>query len=321
MMFNDEQFRLLLDAVPNGMMATDEAGVITFVNSEIEKMFGYSREELIGRGVEVLIPERFRAAHPGLRHHFAKSPQLRPMGQGRELFGLRRNAAEFPVEIGLNPFRSGDRLLVVACVIDIGERKRNEEHIQFIMHELSHRSKNLLAVVLGIANQTVRTGDVQKFESRLMALARCHDLLVEKGWEGALIEALIFAQLKPFADAADRIDAAGPLIMLHPEAAQNIGLALHELATNAMKYGALSSPEGRVVIRWDIDDQQTRRIFRLYWEERGGPPVSPPAHEGFGHRLLNRLGNETADTEVSLVFASEGVSWRFECDEQLIIRH
>ena len=92
MTFNDEQFRLLLDAVPNGMMVTDEAGVITFVNSEIEKMLDYSREELTGRGVEVLIPERFRAAHPGLRHHFAKSPQPRPMGQARDLFGLRRMA-------------------------------------------------------------------------------------------------------------------------------------------------------------------------------------------------------------------------------------
>jgi PAS domain S-box-containing protein len=308
--------------VPNGMMVTDEAGVITFANSQIEEMFGYSREELIGRSVEVLIPERFRAAHPGLRHHFTKSAQTRPMGQGRDLLGLRRIATEFPVEIGLNSFRSGDQLFVVACVIDIAERKRNEEYIQFIMHELSHRSKNLLTVVLGIASQTMGRGDLRKFEGRLMALARCHDQLVEKGWEGALIEALIFAQLKPFVDAADRIDAAGPSIMLHPEAAQSIGLALHELATNAMKYGALSSPEGRVVIRWDIDDQQTRKIFRLYWGERGGPAVSPPAHEGFGHRLLNRLGKEMmADTEVSLVFAPEGVSWQFECDEHLIIRH
>lgn len=95
-MLNDEQFRLLLDAVPNGMMVTDEAGVITFVNSEIEKMFGYSREELIGRGLEVLIPERFRAAHPGLRRHLAKSPQSRPMGQGRDLFGLRKKRHRIP---------------------------------------------------------------------------------------------------------------------------------------------------------------------------------------------------------------------------------
>lgn len=318
-MFDDEQIRLVLDAVPNGMMIADERGVIIFANSQIERMFGYSREELIGRDVEALIPERFRAAHSGLRGHFTMNPRPRPMGQGRDLSGLRKNATEFPVEIGLNPFYSGDRLLVAACVIDIAERKRNEEHIQFILHELSHRSKNLLTVVLGIANQTMRTGDVQHFESRLMALARCHDLLVEQKWEGAPIEALVSVQLKPFADAAGRIEAAGASIMLHPEAAQNIGLALHELATNAMKYGALSSPEGRVVIRWDIDDRQAR--FRISWEERGGPPVSPPVHDGFGHRLLKRLGQETANTDASLVFAREGLCWRFECDERMILRH
>ena len=159
------KLRLILDAVPNGMMVIDERGVIVFVNSHIEQMFGYSREELIGRDVEALIPERFRAAHPGLRRHYANRPQPRPMGQGRDLFGLRKNATEFPVEIGLNPFYSGDRLLVAACVIDITERKRNEEHIQFIMHELSHRSKNLLTIVLGIANQTMRSGDVQQFRT------------------------------------------------------------------------------------------------------------------------------------------------------------
>jgi two-component sensor histidine kinase len=160
--------------------------------------------------------------------------------------------------------------------------------------------------VLGIADQTMRSGDVQQFESRLMALARCHDLLVE--WEGAPIEALICAQLNPFADAADRVDAAGPSIILHPEAAQNIGLALHELATNAMKYGALSSPDGRVVIRWNVGDRQEQSVFQLSWEERGGPPVSRPAHEGFGHKLLNRLSEEMASTETGLVFAREGLA-------------
>jgi PAS domain S-box-containing protein len=315
------KLRLILDAVPNGMMVIDERGVIVFVNSHIEQMFGYLREELIGRDVEALIPERFRAAHPGLRRHYANRPQPRPMGQGRDLFGLRKNATEFPVEIGLNPFYSGDRLLVAACVIDITERKRNEEHIQFIMHELSHRSKNLLTIVLGIANQTMRSGDIQQFENRLMALARCHDLLVEEKWEGAPIEALLSAQLNPFADVADRIDAAGPSLTLHPEAAQNIGLALHELATNAMKYGALSSSEGRVVIRWDIDDRQAQKVFRFFWEEHGGPPVSPPEHEGFGHKLLKRFSKETANADVNLMFAREGLCWRFECDERLILRH
>ena len=259
----EEQFRLLFEAAPNGMIVTDHDGVITFVNKQTEKLFGYSREELFGRSVDVLVPERFQGAHPSLRAQFARQPETRAMGAGRDLYGLRKNKTEFPVEIGLNPFRSGDRVLVIASVVDITERKRHEEHIRFIMDELSHRSKNLLSVVLAVAHQTVEQatsfGEFQSnFESRLMALARSHDLLVEQGWSsGALIEALVFVQLKPFIDdPAARLDAAGPPIMLTPLAAQNIGLALHELAANAMKYGALSSREGRIVIRWELDDRQ-----------------------------------------------------------------
>jgi len=149
----EEQFRLLFEAAPNGMIVTDSDGIITFVNRHTEKLFGYSRGELIGRSVEVLVPERFQAAHPSLRSQFAGQPETRPMGVGRDLYGLRKNKTELPVEIGLNPFRSGDRLLVIASVVDITERKRHEEHVRFIMDELSHRSKNLLSVVLAIANQ------------------------------------------------------------------------------------------------------------------------------------------------------------------------
>ena len=323
----EEQFRLLFEAAPNGMIVTDDDGVITFVNRQVEKLFGYARGELIGRSVEVLVPDRFRGAHPSLRARFAGRPETRAMGAGRDLYGLRKNKTEFPVEIGLNPFRSGDRLLVVASVIDISERKRHEDHIRFIMDELSHRSKNLLSVVLAIAHQTVEQatsfGEFQaNFESRLMALARSHDLLVEQGWSGASIEALIFAQLKPFmGEPAARLDVAGPPIMLTPLAVQNIGLALHELAANAMKYGALSSPKGRIVIRWEIDDRQLPNKFRFWWQEEGGPPVTPPTHLGFGHKVLSHIAQGLPDTSGGLMFAPEGFAWRFECAEQLVLRH
>jgi two-component sensor histidine kinase len=108
---------------------------------------------------------------------------------------------------------------------------------------------------------------------------------------------------------------------LTPQAAQNIGLALHELATNAMKYGALSSPAGRIVIRWDVDDRQMPRKFRLSWQEQGGPPVNPPTHQGFGHRVLSHIAQGSSDTGVGLMFAPEGFAWSFECEEQLMLRH
>jgi PAS domain S-box-containing protein len=329
-MFNyeqsDEELRLLFEATPNGMIVTDQDGVITFVNAQIERLFGYPRAELIGQKIEILIPEGSRAVHPAKLARYVANPESRPMGRGRDLYGLRKDGSEFPVEIGLNPFQSGGRLLIAGSVIDITERKRHEDHIRVIMNELSHRSKNLLMVVLAIANQTVRRATSFRefqvnFENRLLAISRCHDLLVEKGWAGASIEALIFAQLKPFMDdPALRVDAAGPPIMLNPDAAQNVGLALHELATNAMKYGALSSPEGRIVIRWDIDELQTPRKFRMSWQERGGPQVEPPTHEGFGHKLLTRFAGGAPDTEVRLAFAPEGFIWSLECQEQVVLR-
>lgn len=323
---SDRELRLMFEATPTGMIVTDQAGVITFVNVQLEKLFGYPRSELIGKPVEILIPERSRAGHPALRDAFMARPETRGMGKARELHGKRKDGTEFPVEIGLNPFLSGDRLLVVGSVIDITERKRHEEHIRTIMNELSHRSKNLLMVVMAIANQTVRRattfGEFQKhFENRLLAISRCHDLLVEKGWTGASIEALIFAQLRPFMDDSnDRIDAAGPPIVLNPDAAQNIGLVLHELATNAMKYGALSSPEGQIIIRWDVDQQHAPKKFRMSWRERGGPQVTPPKHTGFGHKLLSRFASGAPDTQVELAFAPEGFVWSLECQEDVLMR-
>lgn len=325
-MIRDDEFRLLFEAAPNGMIVVDQAGAIVFVNAQTEKLFGYSRGELVGQAVELLIPERFRTTHAALRDQFEKNPQPRPMGAGRDLCGRRKDGSEFPVEIGINPFHSADRALVIASVVDISERKRSEEHVRFIMNELSHRSKNLLMVVLAIASQTVKRatsfGEFQKqFEGRLMAIARCHDLLVEQGWAGASIQDLILAQLEPFADSAARIDAVGPPVILHPEAIQQLGLALYELATNAMKYGALSSPTGRIVIRWAVDQSRTPNKFCLSWEEQGGPHVDPPAYEGFGHKLLSRIAKDLPDTECALVFDSEGVSWRLECTEELVLRH
>jgi two-component sensor histidine kinase len=154
------------------------------------------------------------------------------------------------------------------------------------------------------ASRATSFGEFQhNFENRLLAIAGFHDLLVERGWAGASIEALISLQLKLFMDdPTSRVDAAGPPIMLNPDAAQNIGLALHELATSSMKYGALSSPEGQVVIRWDIDELQTPKKFRFSWQERDGPLVEPPTHEGFGHKLLTHIASETPDTEIRLAF-------------------
>ena len=157
------------------------------------------------------------------------------------------------------------------------------------MRELSHRSKNLLAIVLAIARQTSRTTSnfeefEQQFNARIQALADAHDLLVEQQWAGAALEDLVRAQLSAF--GTERVTTSGDKVMLRAEAVQNVALALHELATNAVKHGALSMPQGRIAIDWTPHGDGG---VRLTWRETGGPPVTEPERKGFGRFVLERV--------------------------------
>jgi len=207
---------------------------------------------------------------------------------------------------------------LVGVSTDITERKAREEHVQFIMRELSHRSKNLLAVVQAIAQQTGRrsrsTGEfVKAFEGRLGALASLHDLLIRQEWSGAPIHDLVAAQLLPFPSDPTHLDVAGPLLLLTPQAAQAISLALHELATNASKYGAWSNPAGKVTVRWTIENAGDQPRFVMTWEESGGPPVTSPQRQGFGSIVLERMtAHAFQDSAITLDFPPEGVRWRMD---------
>jgi two-component sensor histidine kinase len=192
------------------------------------------------------------------------------------------------------------------------ERDDREAHVRLIMRELSHRSKNLLAIVLAIARQTARnTASFEDFEtrfnSRLQALADAHDLLVEQQWGGAALGDLIRAQLSAF--GMERVACRGDAIILRAEAVQNVALALHELATNASKYGSLSTRQGRVDISWAFERNESgERVLRLAWRETGGPPVVPATRKGFGCFVLERV-TVNALGEGSLDFKEDGLLW------------
>jgi PAS domain S-box-containing protein len=198
--------------------------------------------------------------------------------------------------------------------VDISEQRRREEHVRFIIDELSHRTKNLLAVVMAIANQTaLNATDVREYQARLLnrlqALAQCHDLLVKDNWRGASFLDLVWSQMRPFGEInASRIDASGPDIVLRPDAVQNLGLALHELATNASKHGALSRANGEVSIQWRLEAD----TIRLHWREKGGPLVKPPRRRGFGHVVIEQIVPRALNGNGRLDFSREGVNWTFE---------
>jgi two-component sensor histidine kinase len=204
----------------------------------------------------------------------------------------------------------------LALSADVAVRRRHEEHVNFVMRELSHRSKNLLFIVQSMANQVARQTDnfddfYVGFSRRLNAFAATHDLLVMGDWHGADIRDLIRTHLTPFQNVDNNsVVLEGPELKLNPKAAEQIGLALHELGTNAVKHGALSVPTGVVTIRWDLETGEApNRVLRITWKEVGGPRVEQPQRQGFGDVVLTEIVPASLRGKASLAFEPEGVKW------------
>jgi two-component sensor histidine kinase len=230
---------------------------------------------------------------------------VKPDGSVRWVAGGAEVVARLP---------DGRAARLVNVVGDITDRKLSEQHTELVMRELTHRAKNLLAVILSIATQTSRSTNTveefhDRFSSRLQGLAASHDLLVLRDWQGASIRDITESQLAPFVGAGtDRLQLAGPDVVVTPKAAEAIGLALHELATNAVKHGALSGETGTVEITWTWVKGSDE--LQLSWVERGGPTVTPPTRKGFGHIVCERVVAQLLGGEVSMDFPPEGARWQ-----------
>jgi PAS domain S-box-containing protein len=473
------QREVLIETDPNGILVVDAEGRIQLVNGQLTKLFGYRRDELMGQPVEILLPERYRRGHVGLRAEFSEHPTNRPMGAGRELYGLRKDGSEFPVEIGLASFLQGSRELILATVIDISarkvaeariaadlldmtrlnqlsnrlvreggdfdrnlntvvdtaiaitgadkgnlqlldpttrvltiaaqrgfedpflnffasvrddasacaaamrsgervivedvreseifagqasknvlidagvcavtstplmastgtllgmisthfaephrpserelhlidllarqtadylERKRADEFEATLVREIQHRSNNLLAVIQTIATRSLSGSYTlaeakAAFDARLQALARANRQLSKSNWSGVNLSEIVRLELQPY---TERIVVDGIDVTLNPQHAQNFLLTLHELATNAAKYGALSNGSGKVGVSWTITRQSNNNKLEFKWRESGGPPVVVPTRHGFGTTLL-----KAAFPDARIDYAVEGLS-------------
>jgi PAS domain S-box-containing protein len=202
---------------------------------------------------------------------------------------------------------------IVGTVQDITDRKKREEKEQLLMREINHRAKNMLSVVESIAHQTAAQSPedfVERFSERIQALSANQDLLVRNEWQGVDVEDMVRAQLAHFADLiGSRIVLQVAKLRLNPASAQAIGLALHELATNAGKYGALSTDRGRVDVSCDVTDE----MFTMAWTEREGPPVFAPRRRGFGITVMDAMAARGVGGAVDLDFAPSGLVWRLRC--------
>jgi len=196
---------------------------------------------------------------------------------------------------------------------DINERKEREEREHLLVREINHRAKNMLSVVDAIAHQTAtRTPEafIERFSQRIQALSANQDLLIRNEWHGVEVEDLVCAQLAPFADLiGSRVVVRGPKLRLSAASAQAIGLALHELTTNAGKYGALSKDIGLLHIGWRREGE----TFTMSWTEHDGPPVSPPQRRGFGTVVMQEMTQRSVNGTVDLEYPPSGVTWRLTC--------
>jgi two-component sensor histidine kinase len=201
-------------------------------------------------------------------------------------------------------------------VLDRTEAHMNaEQQIRFLMNEVNHRSKNMLSVVMAIAQQTAATNPkefVAVFSNRLQALAVNHDLLIKSQWRSVEISDLIRGQLGHFGDlVGTRVSLDGPALRLSSAAAQSIGMVMHELSTNAVKHGALLEDKGRIGIDWRVEDDGTG--FFISWTENGGPPVVAPTHRGFGTTVVTKMIERSLNGKTQLDYAPSGVAWRLDC--------
>ena len=313
-----DQARLaaIVSSSPSALVSMTPDGIILNWNAAAKAIFGYEPEQVIGRSSRTFYPEGSQAEFDSIYAEVRS-------GQAVNMDVVRRHkdGRLLDVSISLAPmYDDGGRLVGISSIItDIGDRKARERHIEFLMREVSHRSKNLLAVVQAIAGQTARhSPDIQafqqRFSERLHALARSHDLLVARNWQGALVADLVRVQLAPFADEASvRVSLHGPEVQLKPDALHSLTLVLHELATNAAKYGALSVPEGKITVGWELirdpsaNGSGDDRRLRMLWQETNGPAVQPPARKGFGHVVISQMAASALRGRIDLQFAPDGV--------------
>jgi PAS domain S-box-containing protein len=312
---SEARFRHMADSAPALIWMTDAEGRTIFANMHFGYLFGIPAAEMLARGWEsVVLPEDIGAFAGRFAEAFAARQPFRAEVRVRDKHGQTR---WLRCEGVPRLDDAGAFLGYTGCGVDITDAKVAQEGQLLLINELNHRVKNTLATVQSIASQTLRnaatTGEARSvFEARLIALSRAHDVLTRENWEGAGLREIVAQAIEPYrshGERAFRID--GPDVRLSPTLALALAMALQELATNAVKYGALSKPEGCVRITWSTEHSGARPQLALTWQEEGGPPVAPPTRRGFGSKLVQRTLAQDPYGEVRLQFAPTGVVCTF----------
>jgi PAS domain S-box-containing protein len=293
--------------------AREPGHAIIFANDAFLSLTGYDREEVLGHNFNFMMA---RGADPKALAQVEAAFDGRPDG-GSEIRYRRKDGSIFWAAVLISPVRdeTGEVVQHFASFVDLTRQKQEQAQSTMMIGELNHRVKNTLATVQSIVWQTLRktsdpTAIRESIESRLFALSRSHDLLTRENWEGAGLLDLVKEIMQPFGVANDRTERLvirGENIRLLPNVALALGIAFHELATNAVKYGAFSNEAGSILLAWTIEPTPEGNRLILQWQEKDGPPVIPPTRKGFGSRVIERGLPHELEGTVHLDYRADGV--------------
>jgi two-component system, chemotaxis family, CheB/CheR fusion protein len=296
----------IVESSDDAIVSKDLDGIITSWNRGAERLFGYVAEEIIGKPVTILIPRDRLDEEPRILKRVRRGERVDHYDTVRR----RKDGSLIDISLTVSPIADAEGRIIGASKIarDITERKRAQEQQQLLVSEMKHRIKNSLATIQAIATQTLNQHAKERdaFIARLHALNNAHDLLTSDSWKTAPLRAIVTRALEPFQEnLRERIRMDGPAdIYLDSTKSVLVAMAIHELATNAVKYGALSNGGGSINVVWERQFQPNGA--KLVWQESGGPEVSPPKQKGFGSHLIERvLGGQLGSSE--LVFNPQGL--------------
>lgn len=298
-------------------------GTIAGWNDVAERTFGWSFDDAAGRRMsEMIIPHQHREAHErGLAHYLATGdgPVL---DRHIEITALHRDGHELPVELSITHTSQFGEPVFLGFLRDISERHQAQRRQALLLAELNHRVKNMLAVVAGIAHQTARASPsievfAPAFAGRLEALGRAHEMLTLSDWEGADLGGLAEALLGPYALPPEpRATFGGPPVALGARQVLSLSMILHELITNAAKYGALAHPGGRIALGWSWSEAEREDSVVLKWKESGVPGVVPPARGGFGLKMIGLSAGHELGGRAESEWQSDGLAFALEFPAQ-----
>lgn len=297
-----QRLSAIIEYSDDAIASKDLNGVVVTWNKGAERIFGYAAEEIIGKPISILIPPDRENEEPLILDRIRRGERI----DHYETMRRRKDGTLIHVSLTVSPIKDDSGTIIGASKIarDVTERKRQETFINFLSREVDHRAKNLLAVVQAMV--ALSDGDTPEavkasISGRIQALANAHNLLAVAHWEGAALESIVQHEIEPY---KSRTLVSGPSHKVGARTAQSISLVLHELATNAAKYGAFSTPSGSVGIEWSVKPDQR---LTLRWTEVGGPAVSPPSRGGFGSRAIKMMIKNQLDGSVEFDWRSTGL--------------